>query len=754
MRPVPGFEGRGDPHLSKRQMYLDELRHILPASPAWEAWLTRSGELPPDFDALPSVPDLPDPLLKQVDGQEVPLTDPQDWPARRREIRALVQHFLLGQVPPPPDSIQARVLCEQEGAGSTVRQVELTFGPDQRARLWLELLIPEGPGPFPVFLTQCTHREWALIALNRGYLGCIYGAGDARDDTDTFVDAYPEYDWSRLTRRAWAASRCIDYLATVREADEARVALAGHSRNGKQSLIAAALDERIAVVISSSSGAGGSLATRFEAEQHAGEGIELLTRVFPDWFHPRLRFFAGREHKLPVDLHELVALSAPRPCLLSTALNDGVESTWAAQQTYLAVQRVYRLLGAERNLGLLWRSGSHETDPTLIERYLDWCDYHLQERSSSFSSHFVYPCDWEAWRRDSGERMQAVEYPRRELDDVMAMDDGSPVQGVDGWVRKKKQVRERVRWVLGNWPPVAVNPGTSDDWEPPYLTAMLGRESAPRLEKAQMGFGEHLAGDVYMPAGLRERGVKAPAILWLHPFCFSNGYVAAYRRDGASPSGGQVFRALALAGFTVFCYDQIGFGRRVTEAEGFYGRYPHWSLLGKMVRDAQAALDVLTRLPYVDAEQVFGVGYTLGSLVGLHLGAVDERLAGLASVCGPQPFRLDTPERATGGIRRWSHQYMLVPRLGFWAEDPERVLYDVPELLACFAPRPVLVVSPQLDRDARLEDVTRAVQAARRVYDLYGAGESLEQLAPEDYNHFGPSAQGLVIQWLKRRSGM
>jgi hypothetical protein len=81
------------------------------------------------------------------------------------------------------------------------------------------------------------------------------------------------------------------------------------------------------------------------------------------------------------------------------------------------------------------------------------------------------------------------------------------------------------------------------------------------------------------------------------------------------------------------------------------------------------------------------------------------------------------------------------------------VLYDVPELLACLAPRPVLVVSPQLDRDARLEDVTRAVQAARRVYDLYGAGESLEQLVPEDYNHFGPSVQSLVIDWLRRRTG-
>ncbi|MCL6431854.1 MAG: Eco57I restriction-modification methylase domain-containing protein, partial [Anaerolineae bacterium] len=99
-----------------------------------------------------------------------------------------------------------------------------------------------------------------------------------------------------------------DYLGTVPQADRLRIALTGHSRNGKQSLIAAALDERIALVISSSSGAGGAMPARYFSEQHLGEGIELLTRRFPDWFHPRLRFFVGREDRLPVDLHELVAL--------------------------------------------------------------------------------------------------------------------------------------------------------------------------------------------------------------------------------------------------------------------------------------------------------------------------------------------------------------------------------------------------------------------------------------------------------------
>ena len=41
------------------------------------------------------------------------------------------------------------------------------------------------------------------------------------------------------------------------------------------------------------------------------------------------------------------------------------------------------------------------------------------------------------------------------------------------------------------------------------------------------------------------------------------------------------------------------------------------------------------------------------------------------------------------------------------------------------APRPVLVIEPQLDRDATPADVQDAVDQARKVYTLYGAGDKL-----------------------------
>jgi len=50
-------------------------------------------------------------------------------------------------------------------------------------------------------------------------------------------------------------------------------------------------------------GAGGACTYRDFSEAQFGEGIERITRLFPDWLHPRLRFFAGRGDRLPIDQH-------------------------------------------------------------------------------------------------------------------------------------------------------------------------------------------------------------------------------------------------------------------------------------------------------------------------------------------------------------------------------------------------------------------------------------------------------------------
>ena len=188
----------------------------------------------------------------------------------------------------------------------------------------------------------------------------------------------------------------------------------------------------------------------------------------------------------------------------------------------------------------------------------------------------------------------------------------------------------------------------------------------------------------------------------------------------------------------MFAFDQIGNGNRVEEIRYFYARYPQWSLLGKMVADAQAALDALRNHPHVDPAQIYLAGYGTGALVALHAGALDPRVAGVMAVAGVTPLRLDTSTSGTGGVARWSHWLPLLPRLGTFRGAESHIPYDVHDLLALLAPRPVLLITPGLDCQTNLDHLRLAVAEARRVFELLGAPGNLKLQKTDDYNHFSP----------------
>jgi dienelactone hydrolase len=716
-----------------RQQSLAELRRRLPKSESWEAWLQRTGELPPAFETLPGCADLPDPL-RFSDGTQV--RSRRDWRQRREELLRLLQHYLIGTVPPPPGNVRPDETSVRDEPGALVRAVTLAFGPAYQARLHLELLVPPGRGPFPVFLTQDNHRRWASVALSRGYLACVYAGADSRDDTGAWTNVWPECDWTKLTRRAWAASRCVDYLLTLPEVDGRQIALAGHSRNGKTSLIAAALDPRIGAVISSSSGAGGACPWRLFSESQFGEGIELITRQFPDWLHPRLRFFVGRENKLPFDQHELIACIAPRPCLISTALNDSVESVWAIERAARAARPVYALLGAANALNRRYREGGHPTRAEDLESYLDWLDHVFRRPAARHrpwhEPPHVFPtlADWKA---AGGQSLAPRHFPARGLDDLLSGPADPSTSARQQWHVQARDIRRRIALLLGEAPPVAVSPAGEYGAETRPVASLLGRGATPTgLAKESLSFGNYLAGDLYYPADAAQAERRLPVLVWLHPLSVPNGYVAGYYR------GEQPWAALARSGYAVFAFDQIGNGTRLREVQSFYRRYPRWSLLGCSVRDTRAAVDALLRHPRVAPDQVYLLGYATGAMVALHAAALDERVSGLIAVAGLTPMRCDAVEQGTGGLARWSDWLPLLPRLGAFVGQEARVPYDLHELLALVAPRPALIITPGIDYQSSFPALTECITKARRVYALHGAPESLVFQRTDDYHHFAP----------------
>lgn len=700
---------------------LDVLLRLLPPSntkitgrinahdKSWEEWQRRTGELPPDFSKLPKRPFLPDPFV-DVSTQR-PVTTRAEWAAQRDHIRALYEKWVFGRMPPKPSNLKATVLKESKDGALTVREVLLEFGPERKARLHVQLIIPPGPGPFPVFLTNHPRtRAWVSTAVRRGYIGAIYQAQDPiygfEDDSETFVEAYPDYDFSCLARWAWAAMRAVDYLETVPQVDKARIAITGHSRNGKQALLAAAFDERIGAVSLSSGNTGEGNPWRYTTDAFHNESLEGITTNFPHWFHPRLRFFAGREEQLPVDQNLLMAMVAPRGLLLASAYSEGQGAPFGFEQAYRSVRRVYDWLGAPGRVGLSLRAGEHPTTAEDIEAYVDFFDVVFGPSVAKPPETWILGYNYAQWQRLSGERTPAPK--------------GDPL-----------------RYLLGDEPPgltypAAAKVGRSAPASDGWLAYLYQRPlKIAGASYAPLAFGDDLKGDLYLPESRIAQGQRVPAVIWLHPYSYATGY----SRQGRRP-----IEELVKRGFAVLAFDQIGYGTRIHQQRRFYERYPHWSLLGKMVADTRAAVAALRALQMIDPAKVYLDGFSLGARVALWTAAFEPNVAGVAMVGGFDPVKLSTPDDGSEGVRHFSHLHGLLPRMGFWADRPAQLPADESDLLARLGTRPVLLISGTLDHYAPVDQVRRAVAGHPNV----------KLVTPEDFHRDTPASITTTSDWLEQ----
>ena len=744
-QPMATAGGNPDP----RREHLEALLKILTPSKSdftgrinavdknWEDWVKRTGELPPDFDALPSHPFLVDPIQG--------LHNPQEWKSKRKEIRAQLEQWFYGKMPPAPDNLRVVVTDTWNEGKVAVRKVRLEFGPDHRGTLRLQLMIPPGKGPFPVFLTNHPRsRPWAAVAVRRGYIGCIYSAADPyygdADDSDKFIEVYPEYDFSCLARWAWAAMRAVDYLCTIPEVDPHKIGIAGHSRNGKQALLAAAFDERIGAVIASSGNTGECNPYLYTTEMFANESIAEITGNFPNWFHPRLRFFSGREHQLPVDQNAMMALVAPRGLMLYFAYAEHDANSVGVEQAYPSVARVYASMGDQDKFWMHQRPGEHPTTAEDDEVFCDFLDTVFGRQKFPQRVTWVHGYTFDGWKKLSGESINPATHPTRVCGDFVGRWGDATRNGI----------LQKISWALGEEPGGVRFParkelhGTpmTDDGVISLVLARPYRDKA--MGYAPLGYGDDLKADLYYPAEANPpvSPAKWPVIVWMHPYAYPTGY---------SRYGRSAFRALTKRGFAVLAFDQIGFGTRVLDARNFYQRYPLWSLMGKMVADTRAAIDAVAGLDQIDGSRIYLVGYSLGAKVGLLTAATDDRIKGLAAVCGVDALRLDTAAKGTEGVKHYSHLHGLLPRLGFFVGHESRLPFDYDEVLAAIAPRPVLVVAPTLDRYAPVKDVQMEVEAAGKIYAQLGNENALQLETPLGFNSFTPAMQESVFDWLGKQ---
>ena len=329
-------------------------------------------------------PVLPDPLTLK-DGKKV--TTAEQWKERRVEIVEDFDREVYGRVPKVTPKVTWEVKeSTKEKVGSTavttkklVGTVDNSSYPHVKVEIQLTLTLPaDAPGPVPVILEfgfafparplapgaakpwtqQLIEKGWGYAILSPGSIQADTGGGKARDGSYQGLTTgiiglcnkgqprKPD-DWGALRAWAWGASRALDYFETDKAVDAKQVGIEGLSRYGKAAIVTMAYDERFAVGLFGSSGAGGVKLHR----RDYGEKVENVAGSGEyHWMAGNYIKYAGplTAKDLPVDAHELVALCAPRPVFISVGSLQ-VEGGWVdAKGMFLAgagAEPVYKLLG-------------------------------------------------------------------------------------------------------------------------------------------------------------------------------------------------------------------------------------------------------------------------------------------------------------------------------------------------------------------------------------------------------------------------
>ncbi|HBE68501.1 MAG TPA: sialidase [Planctomycetaceae bacterium] len=311
------------------------------------------------------------PLLFE-DGSKV--KSPSDWSRRRQEILDY-WNDMLGRWPPLLTEPKVEILETITRSGG-IKQYKVRF-------LWTPveetvgyLLIPAGKGKRPAVLTVFyepetavglagENRDFAWQLAQKGFVALSVGSTKTTQ-AKTYATYFPGIENATvepLSMLGCAAANCWHVLAARPEVDPDRIGIVGHSYGGKWAMFAGALFDRFAAVAVSDPG------IMFSTGPKPRPSINYWEPWYLGWHKPPWRKRGLPQAENPIsgayprlirdkrDLHEIHALIAPRPFLVSGGSEDPPER-WRSLNHLVQINR---LLGYERRVGMTNRA---EHSPT------------------------------------------------------------------------------------------------------------------------------------------------------------------------------------------------------------------------------------------------------------------------------------------------------------------------------------------------------------------------------------------------------
>jgi dienelactone hydrolase len=338
-------------------------------------------ELAGDFGKYRSV-------LKFYDG--TPVKTRPDFKRRREEILN-TWNGLIGDWPPLIKKPKIEYLAQEHRENFIQHKVRIEIAPQQQT-VDGYLLIPDGKMQSPAVLVVYYDaetgaglgkdlRDFGYQLAKRGFVALSIG-------TPEFCSLKPPYKplyesgqgkipFQPLSALAYVAANCHTALANLPEVDPNRIGIIGHSYGGKWAMFASCLYEKFACAVWSDPGI---VFDESRANINYWEpwylGYELGRQRqsgIPSGENPRTGAYKELILK-GYDLHELHALMAPRPFLVSGGAEDQPER-WKALNHSVAVNT---LLGYTNRVAMTNRE-SHSPTPE------------SNDQIYAFSEHFLKP---------------------------------------------------------------------------------------------------------------------------------------------------------------------------------------------------------------------------------------------------------------------------------------------------------------------------------------------------------------------------
>lgn len=325
-------------------------------------------------------------LLKFYDGRTVETK--KDWEERRAEIKKK-WHSMMGEWPEIMADQALNVIDSSRKEGYTQYTVTFKWLPNEETTGYL--LIPETKGKKPAVVTVFyepetaigggkPYRDFALQLTKRGFVTLSIGTKETSNNK-TYSLYYPSINNASvqpLSMLAYAAANAWQVLAKHSDVDAGRIGIMGHSYGGKWAMFASALYDKYACGVWSDPG--------IVFDETKGSGVNYWEPWYLGYYPPPWENTWRKTGMIPAakglyptlirdgyDLHELHALMAPRPFLVSGGSSDP-EERWIPLNHTIAVNE---LLGFKNRVAMTNRV-AHSPDSLSNEQAFLFFDYFLK----------------------------------------------------------------------------------------------------------------------------------------------------------------------------------------------------------------------------------------------------------------------------------------------------------------------------------------------------------------------------------------